>query len=112
MWTPDPAKIVTADQKAEAVRTTTLSTFQIAIQAHVDATAKSRKYGDGNSLAGYVSSTVAQWSAEAAAFVAWRDEVWLYYYAELDKALGGQRPIPTIEDFIAELPAMIWPAAT
>lgn len=111
MWTPDPATIITAAQKAEAARAATVSTFQAAIQAHVDATAKARNYSDGNSLAGYVNSTVVKWSAEAVAFVAWRDAVWVYSYAELDKALGGQRPIPTVEDFIAELPAISWPVA-
>lgn len=111
MWTPDPAKIVTAEVKAEAAKAVTLATFQMAIQAHVDGTAKSRRYGDGNSLAGYVNSTIPKWSAEAAAFVAWRDQVWVYAYAELDKALGGQRPIPAVADFILELPAISWPAA-
>lgn len=109
MWTPDPAKIVTAEVKAEAAKAVTLATFQMAIQAHIDGMAKSRRYADGNSLAGYVTSTVVKWSAEAVAFVAWRDAVWVYSYAELDKALSGQRPIPTISDFTTELPAMIWP---
>lgn len=109
MWTPDPAKIITADIKAAEARTRTKGGFQVAIQLHVDVTAQSRNYGDGNSLAGYVNSTVPKWSAEATAFVAWRDAVWVYSYAELDKALGGQRPIPTIADFLAELPAINWP---
>lgn len=110
-WSPDPTKIVTSEMKAGEARTRAKSEFQIAIQLHIDQTAKARSYGDGNSLAGYVNSTIPKWSAEATAFVAWRDQVWVYSYAELDKALSGQRPIPTIADFIAELPAISWPAA-
>lgn len=110
MWAPDTATIITAEMKATAAREQTQALFQAAIQSHVDTTAKSMKYGDGNSLAGYVNSTIAKWSAEATAFVAWRDQIWLYAYAELDKALSGQRPVPSVEDFIAELPVMNWPA--
>lgn len=84
--------------------------FRVAIQAHVDATAISRLYDGGNSLATYVSSTNPQWAAEAVAFVAWRDGVWAYSYAELDKVLIGQRGQPTIEAFLAELPPIVWPA--
>lgn len=83
--------------------------FRVAIQAHVDATAQSRRYDNGVSLASYVNSTVPQWAAEATAFVAWRDAVWAYSYAELDKVLNEEREQPTVEDFLAELPAISWP---
>jgi hypothetical protein len=109
MWTPDPAKIVTADQKAAKAEAALKATFQTAIQGHVDSAARSRNYGDGNALAGYRDSTVPAWSAEAQAFIAWRDQVWVYSYAELDKALAGERAVPTAEEFIEELPAIIWP---
>lgn len=109
MWKPDPNRILTADVKAAEARTQTKGEFQAAIQRYVDDTARARNYGDGNSLAGYVNSTIPQWSAEAVAFVAWRDAIWVYSYAELERALTGQRPIPTIQDFIAELPVMSWP---
>lgn len=85
--------------------------FRAAIQQHVDQTAIAKLYDSGNSLATYVSSTVPQWAAEAAAFVAWRDAVWAYAYAEMDKVLGGLRAQPTIEDFLAELPEIEWPDA-
>lgn len=87
-----------------------MAEFEAAIQEHIDTAARARRYRDGFALAGYVASTVPQYAAEAAAFVAWRDAVWLYAYGELDKAQNGQRPIPTVEDFISELPAMVWPS--
>ncbi|KQZ81866.1 hypothetical protein ASD64_08895 [Mesorhizobium sp. Root157] len=88
----------------------TVGDFQRAIQAHVDTVAVAKLYNDGNALAGYVNSTVPQWAAEAQAFVAWRDAVWVYAYTELDKVQSGQRPAPTIEAFIAELPDIEWPS--
>lgn len=95
VYTPSPEEVV--------------ESFRRAIQSHIDATAQARSYDSGTSLAGYVSSTNAAWAAEAQAFVAWRDAVWVYAYAELDKVTGGQREVPTVEGFIAELPAMVWP---
>ena len=109
MWTPDPSIIVTAEAKADAERAATIEQFRAAIQAHVDATAQSRNYDDGNSLASYVASTNEPWASEAQAFVAWRDQVWVYAYAELDKVEAGEREVPTVEAFIVELPVMAWP---
>lgn len=110
MWTPDHAKIITAEMKAAQAQAALLDSFRVAIQSHVDETARTRAYDNGNSLAGYVASTNETWSAEAAAFVAWRDAVWTYAYTELDKVTSGQREAPSVEDFVAELPAMEWPS--
>lgn len=82
--------------------------YRAAIQAHVDATAQTKNYDSGNSLASYVASTNAQWAGEAQAFVAWRDAVWLYAYTELDKVMRGEREQPSVEAFVAELPAIEW----
>jgi len=87
----------------------TLEDYKRAIQALIDATAREKKYDDGKSCATYVNSTVQQWAAEAAAFVAWRDAVWAYAFTELDKVLNEERPQPTVEEFLLELPAMQWP---
>ena len=108
MWTPDSTIIMTAQQKAAAAQAALMASFQSAIQTHVDQAAVAKLYNDGNALAGYVNSTVPQWSSEAQAFVAWRDAVWLYAYAELDKVQTGQRPVPTVDEFLAELPEIEW----
>lgn len=90
-------------------RPLTVDDFRNAIQSHVDAKARERRYDSGNSLASYVNSTVAEWSAEATAFVAWRDQVWAYAYAELAKVEMGDRLIPDLVEFLNELPQMQWP---
>lgn len=87
-----------------------LDDYKLAIVAHLDTKAQERRYDNAVSIATYVGSTNPQWAAEAEAFVAWRDAVWAYSYAELDKVLAGQRPQPTVEEFLGELPAMTWPA--
>ena len=83
--------------------------YRRAIQRLIDAHAQSRRYDNGNSLATYATSSNPDWAAEAAAFVAWRDAVWAYAYAEMDKVLAGEREQPSVEDFIGELPQIVWP---
>lgn len=83
--------------------------YEVAIQSHVDATARSRQFRDGVTLASYVSSTRPQWAEEARAFVAWRDQVWAYAHGELSRVLGGERDQPTVTEIIAELPPISWP---
>lgn len=97
MRTPAPAPVPTQQDYAGA------------IQAHIDATAGSRQYQDGASIAGYVASTVPAWQAEAAAFVAWRDRVWVYALEQLQLVEGRQRPQPSVEELLGELPPMVWP---
>lgn len=87
----------------------TATDYANAIQAHVDTTAKAKGYADGVALAGYSTSTIPAWSAEAQAFIAWRDAVWIYAYTELAKVQAGQREAPTIAGIIGELPSIVWP---
>ncbi|CAN7371793.1 hypothetical protein [Aminobacter ciceronei] len=88
----------------------TLDDYKAAIERLIDARAQDRRYDSAVSLATYVGSTNAAWAAEAAAFVAWRDCVWAYVYAELERVTTGLRPQPSITDFLAELPQIKWPA--
>lgn len=110
MWTPDASIISTAAQREAEAVASSVEAFRLAIQAHVDAQAQGRRYDNGNSLASYVASTNPEWAAEAQAFVAWRDAVWFYAYTELDAVMAGEREQPTIEDFIGELPEIVWPS--
>ena len=87
-----------------------LEEYKAAIIAMLDAAAQQRRYDDAVSISTYVSSTNQQWAAEASAFIAWRDAVWAYAYVELEKVMGGQRPQPTVAEFLNELPALIWPS--
>lgn len=84
--------------------------YRLEIQAMIDAKASERQYDSGATLASYVNSTIEQWAAEAQAFVAWRDAVWLYALAELDKVQKAERDQPSVEDFLDELPAFEWPS--
>lgn len=87
----------------------TLGDYRKGLQAMVDGAAKSRGYDNGVSCAGYAASSVPAWAAEAAAFVAWRDAVWTYAFAELEKVQNGQRTKPSVSQLIDETPKIQWP---
>lgn len=87
----------------------TADDYKLAIVAMLDAKAQERRYDNAISISTYVGSTNPQWASEATAYVAWRDAVWAYAYAELDKVTSGQRPQPSVAELLAELPAIVWP---
>ena len=90
----------------------TLADYTAAIAGMLDAKAKERRYDNAVSIATYVGSGNAAWAAEAQAFVTWRDQIWTYCYAELDKVQAGEREQPTIADFMTELETQFplnWP---
>jgi hypothetical protein len=87
----------------------TLAQYEAAIAAHVEAVARSRSYSSAASCAGYINSTVPAWAAEAAAFVAWRDAVFLAAFGTMAEVQEGA-PAPRIAALLAGLPVMEWPA--
>lgn len=77
---------------------------------YVDNKAKEKGYNDAVSIATYKQSTLPSWVAEAEAFVTWRDQVWLAALDAQASILAGTMVMPaTFADFIATLPALVWP---
>jgi len=83
--------------------------FTDAIQAHLDAFARTRGYDGILSAASYATSTVPQFKAEGQYAVEARDRTWDAAYAILGAVLAGERPMPTLREIFAELPALAWP---
>ena len=80
-----------------------------AVQAKLDATARTRNYDNILSACSYATSTHQPFASEAQALVNWRDAVWLYCYAELAKVQAGTRTMPIdTASIISELPAAPW----
>ncbi|KQV83224.1 hypothetical protein [Rhizobium sp. Root1220] len=102
-------EVIELEDVQSTINIPTIAAYQGAIQNLIDATAISKQFNDGVTLASYIGSTVDVWKDQATAFVAWRDNVWQYAYAELAKVQEGVRPQPTIADFLLELPEMLWP---
>lgn len=86
-----------------------LSDYSAAIDAHVEAVARGRGYNGAAHLASYAVSTVPAWAAEARAFVAWRDTVWVEALGELAKVQAGEIAPPGVTDLVSGLPVIQWP---
>ncbi len=79
--------------------------FKEAIQAKIDTAAQAKGYDNivsACSYAGYENP----FRAEGEAFGVWRANVWAYGYKQLALIQTGARAIPTVEEFLAELPTM------
>ena len=82
---------------------------QTALETYIDTIAGLKSYSSGISCASYKDSTNAQWAAEATAFIAWRDECYVYAYDYLARAQAGEIENPSVDDFMTGVPAMVWP---
>lgn len=87
----------------------TQAEFIARIDRHIDEVASNRGYSSASSFSTYVQSTNAAWAAEAAAFVAWRDAVWMKAHEELGRVLAGERGSPTLDGIVDEMPEIVWP---
>lgn len=88
----------------------TVADYTIAVQSHLDDTAKERNYDGILSACTYATSTNAKFAAEGQACVAWRDACWAYCYQALADVSAGKRTAPTVAGLMTELPVLTWPA--
>lgn len=94
-----------ADQEPQPTPEEVQAAYAAAVDRHVEARARAMGYNGASTLAGYLGSSVPEWAAEAAAFVAWRDAVWVTAIGMLE-SVDPEAP-PSIADVIAGLPE--WP---
>lgn len=78
------------------------------LQNLIDTTAQSKTYADALHCVSYGLSTNVQWQAEALAFIAWRDSVY-EKSLQILAAIEQGAPVPTEQEFLAELPTIVWP---
>ncbi|RED07004.1 hypothetical protein [Ectopseudomonas oleovorans] len=103
----DTSLLVTKAQKDLLAQQELTTTFERAIQGHLDAAAKSRGYDSIATAVSYAEEpAVPRFQEDGKAMRAWRSLVWAYAYQELDKVKAGKREIPTLDAFLAELPAL------
>jgi hypothetical protein len=83
-------------------------TYENAVQAFLDATAKSRGYDNTYTCLSYRDSTNEVWKREANAFNVWRDSVWTKCHEILNAVMSGQIEQPSVNEVIAQMPEIDW----
>lgn len=86
-----------------------LENMTSAVQLMLDKKAHEFGYDNMISLCSYSTSTHPKFGPEGRAGLAWRDAVWTKCNEILDAVIAGERPIPTREELLAELPMFEWP---
>lgn len=76
-----------------------------AVEAWLDAIARANGYTSLERCISFLNSSVAQWAADAAAALAWRDAVWVACFAQQQAALAApSASAPSVAALIASLP--------
>lgn len=79
--------------------------YEVAVQAHLDSTAKTAGYDNILSACSY-AGFANPFQVEGQKYVAWRGMVWEYCYEQLALVQSGARTAPTVNELIADLPAL------
>lgn len=96
-----------ADNQAEADEKTKAD-YTSALEEFFDAKAQGRRYDNRMSCAiraGYPGP----FRAEGEAFATWMDDCNAHGYQVMADVMSGDRPLPSVEEFLAELPELTWP---
>ena len=97
-WRIDPAPV---EQIVAAVTQ--------AVQQRLDDFARTRAYDGILSAATYAASAVPKFAAEGQYAVQARDAAWAACYQIMADVQAGMRAMPSVDDVLAELPALEWP---
>lgn len=92
----------------------TTAELEAAVDDHIDAVAAAKGYGkryrnNATEACMKYASFVNKYQAEAIAFGQWIVAVWDYVIQVQSDVQAELRTVPTKEQLIAELPAMVWP---
>ena len=82
--------------------------YDKALTLHLDQTAQSKQY-DNRITCAVRAGYSGPFQAEGIAFATWMDNCNYQAYQILAQVNAGSIPAPTVEEFIASLPVMVWP---
>lgn len=85
------------------------ATVTQAVQKRLDTFVATRGYDNVDSAAKYVTSKNPKYAAEGQYAVDACTDTWDCCYSILGAVQAGLRPLPTLEEVLAELPVLKWP---
>lgn len=102
---PQRPKIeLTAEQQKKQIKKTLLK----AVDDYMDNTVQARGYDNIAKCVTYEGDIDPIFNAEGTAAKQWRSKVYRACYNILAEVEAGNRPIPTVEELLAELPKIDW----
>jgi len=113
-------KIISADKKGNPVLKNppppsaeqVVAGLQGAVQTQLDTTAQAAGYDDIRSAVTYADEpAVPKFQREGQAFRAWRSLSWAKCSEVLNEVKAGKRPMPSVDELLAELPVFELPKA-
>ena len=103
--TDEQMQIAASEQEKYIV----VAQYTAGVQKYLDDFARTRNYDGILSAATYATSAVPKFKAEGQYAVEARDATWAKCYEVLAAVEAGSRPMPTLEELLAELPVLTWP---
>lgn len=98
------------DAKEAASAIPTIAEYTNAVQHQLDAWAQTRNYDGILSLCTYATSSNPRFAVEGQRGVDVRDDTWADCYTIMADVQAGNRPPPSVEQLLSELPVPTWPA--
>ena len=86
-----------------------IAQYTAGVQQHLDTFARTRNYDGILSAATYATSQVPKFKVEGQYAVEARDATWAKCYEVLAAVESRSRPMPTLDELLAELPVLTWP---
>jgi len=86
-----------------------IARYTAGVQKHLDDFARTRNYDDILSACTYATSIAPKFKAEGQYCVEARDATWAKCYEVLAAVEAGSRPMPTVDELLAEMPVLTWP---
>lgn len=86
-----------------------IASYTAALDAHIDAVAQADRW-DSRITCALRASYPNPWQVKGIAFGTWMDTCYALAYQIMADVQAQTRTLPTIDEFIAEMPVMEWPA--
>lgn len=87
-----------------------LDDFEEAVQNFLDESVQKKGYDNVYTCLSYKDDPDPIFSAEAAAVLVWRSQVWRTAQSILNQWMTGQIQQPTVAEVLAQLPELVWPS--
>lgn len=100
------AAAIAAKQAAD--QAALINSYDQALTDHLDAKARERRY-DNRITCALRAGFAGPFHAEGVAFAQWMDACNAAAYQIMSDVMANLRPIPTVSEFLGELPALTWP---